>query len=261
MKFVRIVPGSEGKLATFKMGSPREEAGRSPWNEEQVDVTITEEFWLGVYEVTEEEFDALKEVKSFDQAEKTGLFAAIFGSRFAKKAAQSEQHDLPASSMTWYQAMEFTRELTKREQASGQLPRNLRYTLPTEAQWEYACRAGTTTAFSVGSGLSLDHTQANFDSHLGVCKVGNYLPNRWGLYDMHGNVWEWCLDQFKTELPGGADPVVNDLVGADETERVIRGGIYFNDASWLRSAARWRRKPNEKAGVRLAVVRVKYDNE
>ena len=120
--------------------------------------------------------------------------------------------NLPVENVSWDDAVAFCRELTKKDHAAGLLPEEWQYTLPSEQQWEYACRAGTTTATAFGNTLS--SRQANFDGRHPLdisspgpylertCEVGSYGANPWGLNDMHGNVWEWCLDEYVDPPPG-----------------------------------------------------------
>jgi formylglycine-generating enzyme required for sulfatase activity len=146
--------------------------------------------------------------------------------------------------------MEFCRRLTERGRTEGWLPPGYTVTLPSEAQWEYACRAGTTDDFGgrmefVGwySGNSEDHTHV----------AGRKKPNAWGLDDMHGNVWEWCLDWYGT-YPGGS---VTDPTGATSgTRRVIRGGSWSSVSARCRASVRDGWKPGERGndvGFRLAL--------
>ena len=137
------------------------------------------------------------------------------------------------------------------------------YTLPTEAQWEYACRAGTTTPFHFGDSLSSN--QANFDGNYpyGAEKgpylerttpVGTYAPNAWGLYDMHGNVWEWCYDWYGEYTAGDAADPHGPETGSD---RVVRGGAWDIYAQFCRSACRFRFDPGRRyriLGFRVAAV-------
>jgi formylglycine-generating enzyme required for sulfatase activity len=131
-------------------------------------------------------------------------------------------------------AVEFCRRLSKQE--------GVEYRLPTEAEWEYACRAGTTTAYSFGDGDAKLGQYAWYDKNawdIGegyAHRVGQKLPNRWGLYDMHGNVQEWCQDWYG---PYGSEKVVSDPAGpAEGGRRVLRGGSFSNQSSFVRSALR-----------------------
>lgn len=169
----------------------------------------------------------------------------------------------------------YCQKLTKLGQQSELLPKEWEFRLPTEAQWEYACRAGTTTATSFGDSLSTK--QANFKDKpynggepgpsLGkAAPVGSYAPNAWGIHDMHGNIYEWCRDWYHARLPGGADP---DLYNAKATatpssngalSRCRRGGAWCDEGWPLRSAFRLRFEPERKydhIGFRVVMVRVK----
>lgn len=161
---------------------------------------------------------------------------------------------------------------TERARESGAMPKHWEFRLPTEAQWEYACRAGTTTATSFGDALGSN--QANFKgkSYNGAkqgpslgraAKVGSYPANAWGLHDMHGNSFEWCRDWYHSRLPGGADP---DLYFARSTavknrtgdiSRVRRGGCWADEGWPCRSAFRLRFEPERRydhIGFRVAAV-------
>jgi formylglycine-generating enzyme required for sulfatase activity len=155
----------------------------------------------------------------------------------------------------------------------SELPNHWEFRLPTEAQWEYACRAGTTSATSFGNSLS--SRQANFQGKpynggepgpsLGrTAPVGSYPANPWGLHDMHGNVFEWCRDWYRFSLPGGTDPDLHDLPWkATRSEsgtisRVRRGGCYADDGWPCRSAFRLRFEPDrshDHIGFRVVAVR------
>jgi formylglycine-generating enzyme required for sulfatase activity len=181
--------------------------------------------------------------------------------------------DLPVGNVNFAETEAFCQKMTERCHADGILPKDWEFRLPTEAQWEYACRAGTTTATSFGDSLS--SAQANFQGKpynggapgpsLGkAAQVGSYPPNAWGLCDMHGNTYEWCRDWYHAQLPGGADP---DLHDAKETaqpsqngalSRSRRGGCWADEGWPCRSAFRLRFEPERRydhIGFRVAVVR------
>jgi formylglycine-generating enzyme required for sulfatase activity len=193
-------------------------------------VTISYPFWMGRHEVTQAEFLAT-----------TGINPSL-----------SVGPQLPVDSVSWDDAVTYCALLTAAEALSGALPAGYEYRLPTEAEWEYACRAGTTTEFNVGEALECEN--ANFDVSLhsgvscqptGTVPVGSYAPNAWGLHDMHGNVREWCLDSFAPYAPGAVtDPVVTG--GAT---RVIRGGSWDTNSAACRSARRSSIQPGQASDV------------
>lgn len=239
MKLARISAG------TFIMGSPRSETDRDD-KEERHEVTITKPFLFGVYEVTQAEY-----VKVVGRLES-------FENRSAFKDA-----DNPVENVEWKKAKVFCEELTARteEKAVGR-----KYRLPTEAEWEYACRAGTKAAFHFGDALT--SKQANFNGKFPAgggnqgrylrkpTKVGSYTPNAFGLYDMHGNVAEWCADWYDPEFyfdspdedplgpPFGVLPTKFNNNGNQNFFVVVRGGCWVDDARACRSAYRFRAMPN-----------------
>jgi formylglycine-generating enzyme required for sulfatase activity len=171
----------------------------------------------------------------------------------------------PVGNVNFAEAEAFCRRLTELARLAGELPVGWEFRLPTEAQWEYACRAGTTTATAFGDALS--RRQANFRGKpyngatdegpsLGkAARVGSYPPNAWGLHDMHGNTFEWCRDWYHTRLPGGVDP---DLSAKTATSRVRRGGAWTDDGWPCRSAFRLRFEPERRydhIGFRVVAVR------
>jgi formylglycine-generating enzyme required for sulfatase activity len=137
--------------------------------------------------------------------------------------------------VSWTDATAFCTTLTQLEQNAGRLPSGWAYVLPTEAQWEYACRAGTTTAYSWGN--SIANSNANYNSNIGQTRdVGQYAANPWGFFDMHGNVWEWVNDRYQNAYPG---ETVTDPTGfASGSTRILRGGDWGNAGTTLRSARR-----------------------
>jgi formylglycine-generating enzyme required for sulfatase activity len=237
---------------TFRMGSPRGEPERRP-GEDQVDVTFSKGFWIGQYEVTQAQWKRV-----------VGAFPGNFNA--------GKGDDFPVYAINFAEAEEFCRKLTERAHASGDLPKSWEFRLPTEAQWEYACRAGTTTATSFGDTLS--SKQANFQgkpyngaeegpSLQRTAKVGSYPANPWGLHDAHGNVFEWCRDWYHRRLPGGVDPDLHDAKDTatksenGDLSRVRRGGCYADEGWPCRSAFRLRFEPerrHEHIGFRVVAV-------
>jgi formylglycine-generating enzyme required for sulfatase activity len=224
---------------TFTMGSPEDELGRYS-DETQHEITLTQEYWLGKFEVTQTQYEAV----------------------MGTNPSWNKGADLPVEGVTWYDAMEFCATLTKIEKAAGRLPEGYEYTLPTEAQWEYACRAGTTTALNSGKNLSnvFESPEVNevgwyiYNSDVTTHPAGQKQPNAWGLYDMHGNVYEWCLDWY------GAYPAeaVTDPTGPETgSNRVVRGGGWNVFANGCRSAYRDKNTSaliSSNYGFRVALV-------
>lgn len=241
----------------FLMGSPSDEPNRRP-DEAQVQVTLTKGFWMGKYEVTQGEWKRV-------MGEFPGPRTEIAG----------EGDEFPLYWLNYSQVEEFCRKLTETARKSGELPVGWEFRIPTEAQWEYACRAGTTTATSFGN--SLDRKQANFAGkpyqlpdgpkagpplHRAT-KVGSYPSNAWGLHDMHGNEFEWCRDWYHTNLPGGIDPDLSSVQGARNRDgtysRARRGGAWVDDGQFCRSAYRLRYEPHrgsDHIGLRVVVVQL-----
>jgi sulfatase modifying factor 1 len=248
MKLVWIRPG------TLKMGSPRQEQGRQG-DEDQHEVQITKGFYLGACEVTQAEYEKVTG-KNPSQVSPSGEALRLLG--------RADRSRFPADCVTWEEAVDFCKKLSARpeEKKAGRV-----YRLPTEAEWEYACRAGTTTATHYGDSLS--GGQANF--HGGVpygegkkgeqldrtCKVGSYKPNKWGLFDVHGNVWEWCADWYGEKYY--QDSPKKDPSGpAGGTRRVFRGGSWAAIGRNCRSAHRTSGVPTLRAtyvGFRVAMTR------
>jgi uncharacterized protein (TIGR02996 family) len=234
MRFVLIPPG------TFLMGSPEDEPGR--WESERLrEVELTRAFWLGVFPVTQGEYRKVRKNN-----------AAAFRPR-GRRVAAARGHEtdrFPVERVSWHQAMGFCQRLSERlqEQAAGR-----GYRLATEAEWEYACRAGTTTPFHFGTTINV--AQANFDGSrpydhalpetvLGrPCVVGSYAPNAFGLFDMHGNVWEWCADWRDMDVPPQEGPMRDPTGPAEGGPRCSRGGAWSFSANHCRAAYRGHDEP------------------
>ena len=220
------------------MGSPTSEPGR--WdNETQHQVTLSHGFWMLETQVTQE------------------MWQNVMGNN----PSHFRGAKLPVESVTWNDCQEYITKLNALLAGTPGAPAGYQFSLPAEAQWEYACRAGTTTAYSFGNMLRRD--QANFgreelggEGDLGrTTEVGSYPANAWGLHDMHGNVWEWVQDRFGN-YPSGA---VTDPTGAIQgSDRVIRGGTWYATAERCRSAARASFAPSDRRsnfGFRLSLIR------
>jgi len=199
----------------FMMGSPASEKGRDA-DETQHEVTLTKPFYIGKYEVTQDQWQA------------------IMGEN---PSSINKGANLPLTNVSWEDCQEFIKKLNAKTNGG--------YRLPTEAEWEYACRSGTSTAYSFGD--SLTKSDANIDG-LSTKAVGSYKPNAFGLYDLHGNVWEWCEDWYE-KYPAGA---VTDPKGpANGGNRVERGGSFPTDVfdgSVARSSNRLSYPPTSRNG-------------
>jgi len=248
LDLVWIAPGS------FLMGTPeqslivkwfylaREKLTKQPNLEAGFDnerpvtwVTLTQPFWLGRTAVTQ------------------GQYQAVMGTKPSDFTAAGR--DAPVEQVSWDEAMAFCQKLTEREKAAGRLPAGYAYTLPTEAQREYACRAGTEGPFAG----DLD-AMAWYGANSGgtTHPVGTKAPNAWGLYDVEGNVFEWCRDWYADKLPGGE--VTNPLGLPSGSLRVFRGGSWRDGAAGCRSAFRFGVVPGVRGlnvGFRLALSAVR----
>ena len=284
MKLVRIPAGK------FKMGSPKEEQdaviadyekseGKKPsdllleaYRSEgpQHEVEITKEFWLGIHEVTQKQFKAVMGYNpsffSRDGSGQTGLtYSDISKPAGGKEKVAANTSAFPVENVSWEEAQEFCKKLSALAQEKR---RGLAYRLPTEAEWEYSCRGGAEKYQVFHFGNSLSSKQANFDGNdpyggadkdtylARTGKVGSYKPNRFGLKDMHGNVWEWCSDWYDI-VYYGKSPLKDPPGPSEGASRVIRGGSWRSNGRYCRSAFRGRGTPTYRhndVGLRVAVV-------
>lgn len=251
-RFYRAVEGPTNLAwippGTFTMGSPSNEVERLDWEGPQTVVTLTRGFFMGKYEVTQGEYtDVMGDNPSNFRNGITGADNGGTG-----EAVTNELRH-PVESVSWFDATNYCAQLTEREREAGRMPAGYAYRLPTEAEWEYACRSGTTSAFHYGpalrSGTANFNGQYEYDSIVGRTNnpagiylgrttiVGSYEANGWGSYDMHGNVWEWCSDWFDfSGLPGGR---VSDPQGPSSGSSLVRGGSWARHAWHCRSAGRF----------------------
>jgi formylglycine-generating enzyme required for sulfatase activity len=263
MKLVRI-PGG-----TFKMGAPTVEMGNGD-DERQHEVGVSP-FHLGVYEVTQGQFRKVMGYNpSYFSTSASGRDGVIYGVRNPgsgkhKIPVGEDTDDYPVDNVSWEEAKEFCQKLTISDKKT---PDGWSYRLPTEAEWEYACRGNAPSYRVFHVGNSISSHEANFDGNSPyggaekgpylerTCKVGSYRPNRFGLYDMHGNVWEWCADWYDKDYYHKSlwkDPQ-GPLTGSD---RVFRGGSWYHNGQSCRSANRHRDWPTDRdnyIGFRVALV-------
>jgi uncharacterized protein (TIGR02996 family) len=219
MRLSLIPPGA------FWMGSPDHEAGRDAVRESpRHRVQITRGFYLGVYPVTQAEYEAV-----------TGTNPSGYSTVAAGVDRVQDARQLPVETVSWPNASAFGEKLSElpEERSAGRA-----YRLPTEAEWEYACRAGTTSVFHYGDTLGPDQANIMGTGLRRTTVVGTYRPNAWGLYDMHGNVWEWCQDLFEAGYYANS-PRGDPQGPATAAGRVLRGGGWCNEANGCRSAQRY----------------------
>ncbi|MEM7010070.1 MAG: bifunctional serine/threonine-protein kinase/formylglycine-generating enzyme family protein [Verrucomicrobiota bacterium] len=217
----------------FVMGSPETEGHRHREKETQHPVTLTRGFWLAETETTQEQWEAVTGETMFDRESKTGAKTRMIGKR------------LPIHLVNWNDATRFCELLTKTEREAGRLPLGYAYRLPSEAQWEYACRAGTETVFSYGDACNAMRANFNGSNPFGDAEKGpalgefvavaSYEPNPWGFYDLHGNGHEWCWDWYEHS---SADPEIDPLGPERGTSKVRRGGAFTLAPNGGRSASR-----------------------
>jgi len=201
---------------TFMMGSPKDEPKRYD-DERRHRVTITKAFYMQTTEVTQKQWETV----------------------MGNNPSRFKGDNLPVEKVSWRDVQEFIEKLNRKEKTN-------KYRLPTESEWEYACRAGTTTPFYAGRCISTDQANYNGNYPMPGCSkgkfrgktvnVGSFSPNAWGLYDMHGNVYEWCADWYG-KYPRG--PVTDPTGPTKGAGRVNRGGSWYYGAGSARSAIRW----------------------
>ena len=228
------IPGGE-----FLMGSPEDEEGRNDDEGPQVEVEI-EPFWMGVHEVTWAEYEEFQEKLDIERRKREGRDATEYdelGEAIARPTPDYTdmtfsmgKEGFPAICMTQLSAKMYCKWLTAR---TGRY-----YRLPTEAEWEYACRAGTDTAYYFGDDIDDidDHAWYYDNAEDGYREVGQLEANPWGLHDMHGNVSEWCLDGYVEDRYEDMDGPF--AIPTEEYNRIVRGGGWFDFAESLRSASR-----------------------
>jgi formylglycine-generating enzyme required for sulfatase activity len=252
IKMVRVPAGE------FVMGSPRDEAHRRE-DETQRTVVITETFYMSAFEVTQKQFYDLM-VPDFDFDGWTFFRGPIAkGTAFHFRSPSRDGRgsglllDHPMECVSWPRALQYCSVINKREEAAGRLPQGYCYRLPTEAEWEYACRAGTLGMFNVEVNLDALKQQGSKGTELAkfafldpnvnprgskTSPVGkDRKANAWGLYDMHGNVAEWCLDTYAPYPPG--KEVSDPVAFGPGVEKVVRGGGFSGEYWFMRSACRY----------------------
>ena len=259
---------------TFTMGSPASEVERSAEEGPQHMVRISQPFYMGVYEVTQGEYEQVMGVNP------SNFSKSNVGS---SKLSGQDTSQFPVELVAWYDAIEFCNSLSAKDGLTayytltnvtrkGQAPKDSiasamvsvsggrGYRLPTEAEWEYACRANTTTPFHFGSTLNGDQANVNGSAPYGTTTpgkywarsmtVGSYLANAFGLSDMHGNVWEWCEDVYHEKVYANrAGTTIDPLVQNGSEYRVLRGGSWDNSSEDARSAGRNSGTPEGRSNV------------
>jgi uncharacterized protein (TIGR02996 family) len=251
MRFVLITPG------TFLMGSPNEEEGGADDERPVHEVEITRPFYLGVHPVTQAQWRAV-------MGSTPSLFCASGGGSDRVQGMSTD--NFPVEQVSWEEVAAFLDKLSapKIEREAGR-----KYRLPSEAEWEYACRAGASPPQTFHCGNSLCSRQANFngsslsgwaktDPYLKrTCTVGSFTPNAFGLFDMHGNVWEWCQDWYGKDYYASS-PRRDPLGPSRGFSRVIRGGSWNSYGRMCRSASRAGCAPSYRGsndlGFRVALV-------
>lgn len=223
---------------SFRMGASPDDAEAAPEERPVREVCLTRGFWMSRYPVTQQEWERVM---------KSHCRITLEGHKGPR---------MPAACVTWGEAMAFCEELTRMEHEAGALPPGYAFRLPTEAQWEYACRASTSGPH-YGPPDKIGALKKNAG---GMGDVGRFEPNSWGLHDMLGLVFEWCLDAYSFYRPlETSDPCRLEPDRAQPLSRVVRGGCYQGPDSFARASARWGRDPSESShriGFRVVLARV-----
>jgi formylglycine-generating enzyme len=291
---------------TFTMGSPSEEPGRDDY-EVAHQVTLTQGYWLGETEVTQGQYEAITKLTLRDQARKMLADETLYpfngkqitlreqsnatpGEKAVETVSAATAPNIPFYYVSWDDAVEFCKKLTSDEREAGRLPDGWIYALPTEAQWEYACRAGTTAATYAGAmkvlgvnnapildkiawyggnssvdykgaGWSTTHwpEQAHPGKLAGPRRVGQKQANAWGCKDMLGNVYEWVSDFSSV---AGTDPVTDPKGPTEGKNHIYRGGAWNHYATMCRAAKSFEAAPTYRVhhlGFRVALVKVSQD--
>lgn len=234
-----LIPAGE-----FVMGAPEGEDKEAMMDEKQHRVRITRPFYMGIYTVTQSEYEKV-----------TAKDPSYFSRQYFKRLGiDRDTNHFPVEMVSWDDAQEFCRKLSEKEGKT--------YRLPTEAEWEYACRAGKTTAFSWGNTINGSEANCNGNLTYGTstkgpnlsrtCQVGSYPSNAFGLFDVHGNVRQWCSDWLDDYPKSPMDDPKGPATGAD---RVQRGSSWANGGRVCRSAFRSGESPKTRdAGVGIRVV-------
>jgi formylglycine-generating enzyme required for sulfatase activity len=230
----------------FMMGSPKEERGRYKTTEEPQHRVFLESFYMCQMPITQAQWRAVAQWEQ-QNGESWERDLNISPSHFQPGWETTDLH--PVEQINWHEAIEFCNRISQR---TGRT-----YTLPSEAQWEYACRAGTTTPFAFGDTLTANlanynSTETYSDEDIGTWRqhtspVGRFPANNWGLHDMHGNVWEWCLDNWHDNYllaPQDGQPWIYNIHNNNDKKRLLRGGSWHSKAGSCRSASRFHGDPN-----------------